>query len=96
MMELFESSTGILIYHSVMIEQQQMISNRVFEVSLKIEGLLLLVCGYLSFIVGNFLVIIQLCMSSTMNSLCGHVFYMTASQSCMLLIIVMIHNMKLK
>ena len=31
-----------------------------------------------------------------MNSLCMHVFYMTASQSCMLLIIVMIQNMKLK
>ena len=37
----------------------------------------------------NLQVIIQLYRSSTMNSLCRHVFYMTASQSCMLLIIVM-------
>ena len=31
-----------------------------------------------------------------MNSLRRDVFYMTASKSCMLLIIVMIQNMKLK
>ena len=51
----------------------------------KIEGLLLLLCGYLSFIVGNLQVIIQLYRSSTMHSLCRQVFYMTTSQSCMLL-----------
>ena len=62
----------------------------------KLEGLLLLLCGYLSFIVGNIQVIIQLYRSSTMNYLCRDVFYMTASQSCMLLIIVKIQNMKLK
>ena len=55
----------------------------------KIEGLLLPLCGYLSFTVGNLQVIIQLYRSSTINSLCRHVFYMTASKSCMLLIIVM-------
>ena len=33
----------------------------------KIEGLLLLLCGYLSFIVWNLQVIIQLYRSSTMN-----------------------------
>ena len=53
----------------------------------KIEGLLLPLCGYLSFIVGNLQVIIQLYRSSTKNSLHRDVFYMTASQSCMLLII---------
>ena len=62
----------------------------------KIEGLLLLLCGYLSFIVGNLQVIMQLYRLSTINSLCRQVFYMTASQSCMLLIIVMIQSMKLK
>ena len=56
------------------------------EFTAKIEGLLLLFCGYLSFIVGNLQVIIQLYRSSTMNPLCRDVFYMTASQSCMLLI----------
>ena len=55
----------------------------------KTEGLLLPLCGYLSFIVGNLQAITQLYRSSTMNSLCRHVFYMTASRSCMLLIIVM-------
>ena len=53
----------------------------IFEFTAKIEGLLLLLCGYLSFIVGNLLVIIQLYRSSTMNSQC---IYMTASQSYML------------
>ena len=43
------------------------------------EGLLLPLCGYLSCIVGSLQVIIQLYRSSTMNSLCRHVFYMTAS-----------------
>ena len=62
----------------------------------KLEGLLLLLCGYLSFIVGNLQVIIQLYRSSTMNSLRRDVFYMTASQSCKILVIVMIQNMKLK
>ena len=62
----------------------------------KIEGLLLPLCGYLSVIVGNLQVNIQLYRSSTMNSLRRDVFYMTANQSCMLLIIVMIQNMKLK
>ena len=62
----------------------------------KTEGLLLLLCGYLSFIFGNLQVIIQLYRSSTMNSLRRDVFYMTASQSCILLIIVMIQNTKLK
>ena len=40
--------------------------------------------------------IIQFYRSSTMNSLHRDVYYRTASQSCMLLIIVMIQNMKLK
>ena len=62
----------------------------------KLKGCGLLLCGYLSFIVGNLQVMIQLYRSSTMNSLRRDVHYMTASQSCMLLIIVMIQNMKLK
>ena len=72
--------------------------NGVFTIlhTAKIEGLLLLLCGYLSFIVGNLQVIIQFYRSSTMNCLRRDVFYVTASQSCMLLIIVMIQNMKLK
>ena len=56
-----------------------------FQHTAKIEGLLLLLCGYLSYIVVNLQVIIQLYRSSTMNSLCRDVFCMTASQSCMLL-----------
>ena len=59
----------------------------------KTEGLLLPLCDYLSFIVGNLQVIIQLYRSSTMNSPCRHVFYMTASKSCMLS---NVPNMKLK
>ena len=45
------------------------------------------ICVVIS-VVGNLLVITQLHRSSTINSLCRHVFDMTASQSCMLLIIV--------
>ena len=52
------------------------------RVTAKIEGLLLLLCGYLSFIVENLQVIIQLHRSSTIQILC--VFHMTASQLRML------------